>query len=46
MDCIGALVDEKGWLKEACSSDGLHPNVERYRVMAPLVETGIQKALK
>ncbi len=46
VDYYGALVDEKGWLKEACSSDGLHPNAEGYKVMAPLVEAGIQKALK
>lgn len=46
VDYFGALVDEKGWLKEACSSDGLHPNAEGYKVMAPLVEAGIRKALK
>jgi lysophospholipase L1-like esterase len=46
VDYFGALVDEKGWLKEACSSDGLHPNADGYKVMAPLVEAGIRKALK
>ncbi len=46
VDYFGALVDEKGWLKEACSSDGLHPNAEGYKVMAPLVEAAIRKAVK
>jgi lysophospholipase L1-like esterase len=46
VDYFGTLVDEKGWLKDACSSDGLHPNAEGYKVMAPLVEAGIRKALK
>jgi lysophospholipase L1-like esterase len=46
VDYFGALVDEKGWLKEACSSDGVHPNADGYKVMAPLVEAGIRKALK
>lgn len=46
VDYFGALVDEKGWFKEACSSDGLHPNADGYKVMAPLVEAGIRKALK
>jgi lysophospholipase L1-like esterase len=44
-DYFGALVDEKGWLKENCSGDGLHPNAEGYKLMAPIVEAAIQKAL-
>ena len=39
------LVDEKGWLKDAYSDDGLHPNVEGYRVMAPIVASAIQRTL-
>jgi lysophospholipase L1-like esterase len=46
VDYYGALVDEKGWLKEATSSDGLHPNAEGYKIMAPLVEAAIKKALQ
>ncbi len=46
VDYFGAMVDDKGWLKEAYSSDGLHPNAEGYKVMASLVEAGIQKATK
>src|SRR5579871_1901444 len=32
-DYFTALVDEKGWLKDADSADGLHPNTEGYKVM-------------
>jgi len=45
-DYFSALVDEKGWLKENCSGDGLHPNAEGYKVMVPIVEAAIQKALQ
>jgi lysophospholipase L1-like esterase len=44
-DYFSALVDENGWLKESCSEDGIHPNAEGYKVMAPIVATAIQKAL-
>jgi lysophospholipase L1-like esterase len=45
VDYFSALVDEKGWLKENCSGDGIHPNGEGYKIMAPIVEAAIQKAL-
>jgi len=45
VDYFKAVVDEKGWLKDGYSADGLHPNPEGYRVMAPIVEAAIQKAL-
>jgi lysophospholipase L1-like esterase len=44
-DYFNALVDEQGWLKESSSGDGLHPNAEGYKIMAPIVEAAIQKAL-
>jgi lysophospholipase L1-like esterase len=44
-DYFSALVDERGWLKENCSGDGIHPNTEGYKIMAPIVEAAIQKAL-
>lgn len=44
-DYFSALVDEKGWLKDGISGDGLHPNSEGYKLMAPVVESAIQKAL-
>jgi lysophospholipase L1-like esterase len=44
-DYFSALVDERGWLKENCSGDGIHPNADRYNVMAPIVEAALRKAL-
>ncbi len=40
-----AFVDEKGWLKDGYSGDGLHPNAKGYELMAPIAEAAIQKAL-
>jgi lysophospholipase L1-like esterase len=45
-DYFTAFVDERGWLKEALSNDGLHPNAEGYKVMAPIAASAIQKALE
>src|SRR5206468_11235870 len=45
VDYFKAVVDEKGWLKDAYTADGLHPNAEGYKVMAPIVGAAIQKAL-
>lgn len=46
LDYFSAMVDEKGFLKEALSNDGLHPNDKGYVVMQPLVEQAIATALK
>jgi lysophospholipase L1-like esterase len=46
VDYFSAVVDEKGWIKENLASDGLHPNAEGYKTMAPLVSAAIQKALR
>ena len=40
-----ALVDEKGLLKRDLADDGLHPNDAGYKIMVPLAEAAIQKAL-
>jgi lysophospholipase L1-like esterase len=45
-DYFTATVDEKGWLKEPISGDGLHPNAQGYALMAPVVESAIQQALR
>ena len=45
-DYFTALVDEKGWLKEPDSADGLHPNAEGYKLMAPIASAAIQKAMQ
>ena len=46
LDYYAAMVDEKGFLKEELSEDGLHPNQKGYDVMAPLAERAIAAALK
>ena len=45
LDYFNALVDERGMLKRAVADDGLHPNDAGYKIMAPLAEKAIQKAL-
>lgn len=46
LDYFPAMVDEKGFLKEELSNDGLHPNDKGYAVMQPLVEQAIATALR
>jgi len=46
LDYFSAVVDEKGFLKEDLSRDGLHPNAKGYEVMKPLAEQAIELALK
>jgi len=46
LDYFSATVDAKGFLKAELANDGLHPNAEGYKVMAPLAEAAIQQALK
>src|SRR5262245_33754567 len=46
LDYYSAMMDEKGFLKDELSEDGLHPNSKGYEVMAPLAEQAIAKALK
>lgn len=46
LDYFSAMVDDKGFLKDALSDDGLHPNAQGYAVMAPLAEAAIAASLK
>jgi lysophospholipase L1-like esterase len=46
VDYFSALVDEKGWLKDGLANDGLHPNADGYKIMAPIVQTAIERALR
>src|ERR1043165_9149145 len=46
LDYFSAMVDDKGFLKDALSDDGLHPNAQGYAVMAPLAEAAITASLK
>lgn len=45
LDYFSALVDEKGLLKKDLADDGLHPNAAGYKIMAPLAEAAIVKAI-
>ena len=45
-DYYAATVDDKGYLKEGFSADGLHPNPKGYELMVPYAEAAIRKALK
>ncbi|HMY73989.1 MAG TPA: SGNH/GDSL hydrolase family protein, partial [Blastocatellia bacterium] len=46
LDYFSKTVDDKGMLKADLANDGLHPNAEGYKLMAPLAEAAIQQALK
>ena len=46
LDYYSSMIDEKGFLKDELSEDGLHPNAKGYAVMAPLAEQAIAAALK
>jgi lysophospholipase L1-like esterase len=46
LDYFSKMVDDKGMLKAELANDGLHPNAEGYKIMAPLAESAIQQALK
>jgi lysophospholipase L1-like esterase len=45
LDYFTALVDDKGLLKRELAEDGLHPNAAGFKIMAPLAEAAIAKAL-
>src|SRR3954470_16946652 len=46
LDYFSAVVDDKGMLKKDLADDGLHPNAAGYKIMAPMAEAAIQKAMK
>jgi acyl-CoA thioesterase-1 len=46
LDYFTPMLDNKGMLNRDLADDGLHPNVEGYKVMAPLAEAAIQKAVE
>ncbi len=45
LDYYSALVDERKGMKAEYSKDGVHPNREGYKIMEPLAEKAIAKAL-
>ena len=46
LDYYSTLADDRGFLQDELSDDGLHPNAKGYAVMAPLAERAIAAALK
>lgn len=46
LDYFSAMADERNGLPKKYAEDEVHPTVEGYKVMEPLVEIAIQKALK
>lgn len=45
VDYHSAMIDSDGRLKIELSGDGLHPNPEGYKVMAPLVQTAVDAVI-
>jgi lysophospholipase L1-like esterase len=46
VDYFSAMVDEKGFLKENLSEDGIHPKVEGYKIMTKIVGEALDKVNK
>jgi lysophospholipase L1-like esterase len=46
VDYYGAMVDERGLLKQSLSDDGLHPSKAGFAVMTPLAKAAIEKAME
>lgn len=46
LDYFSAMADSKNGLPKKYADDGVHPTVEGYQVMEPMVEAAIAKALK
>lgn len=44
-DYHSAMSDEKGEMKEAISTDGIHPNEAGYAIMEPIARAAIEQAL-
>jgi lysophospholipase L1-like esterase len=45
LDYFSAMVDDKGLLKRELAEDGLHPNAGGYKIMVPLADAAIAKAV-
>ena len=46
LDYYSHMLDDKGMLRADLAGDGLHPNAEGYKIMAPLAEAAIARSLK
>jgi len=45
LDYFAAVVDDKGMLRRDLSDEGLHPNASGYKIMAPIAEKAIERAI-
>jgi len=45
LDYFSAMADERNGLRKGLGDDGVHPNLEGYKIMAPLAEKAIAEAL-
>jgi lysophospholipase L1-like esterase len=45
LDYFSAMADKYGFLQKELADDGLHPNKAGYRLMAPMAEAAISKAV-
>src|SRR5271170_8321916 len=45
LDYYSAVVDDKGMLRRDLSDEGLHPNASGYKVMVPLADKAIARAI-
>jgi lysophospholipase L1-like esterase len=46
LDYFTAMVDADGYIRAELADDGLHPNGEGYKIMAPLAQAALDEALK
>jgi acyl-CoA thioesterase I len=45
LDYFSAMVDDEGMLRRDLSHEGLHPNASGYKIMAPLAEKAVARAM-
>ena len=45
VDYFSAMVDDKGWLKDSISGDGLHPNADGYTIMTRVLAAALQRVV-
>jgi lysophospholipase L1-like esterase len=45
LNYFSAMVDDKGLMKKDIADDGLHPNAAGFKLMVPLAEAAIEKAV-
>jgi lysophospholipase L1-like esterase len=45
LDYFITMSDDRGYMKKDLADDGLHPNAAGYKIMTPLAEAAIEKAL-